>query len=185
MHFSAVCKPLLLVLCVAFASTGCSHVSSQIPGVLDLRSDGSEAATITEALPASDATRDGVGGFFLGTGATGSSEVVVENRAHFLGLYIAFLIHPLNGDVEDEWKAVLGKDGAARNVSIGEKLSIMGWANEMLRGLCCLPVFVFMPLSVDMTGEATRIKGGGSSARDESTTPAFPPAGSAPTDGKF
>ena len=167
---------------VALASAGCFHVTSSIPGVLDLRSDGSEAPVEDKPLPTSDATRDGVGSFFLGSGAQGGSNVKIENREHFLGLWVAFFIHPLNGDVDDEWSAVLANNGAARNVSIGEQLTIMGWANEMLRGLCCMPVFFFMPLTIDVTGEATRIQVL-ASARDESITPAFPAA--APVDGKY
>ena len=165
---------------------GCTHITAEVPGVLDLRSDGSETPVMTTPLPASGATRDGVGSFFLGSGAQGAGDVTVENRATFIGLWAGWLIHPLNGEVHDEWGAVIGDNAAARNVSIGEKLSIMGWLNEMLRGFCCMPLFFFTPVTVDMTGEATRIKAAGS-ARDESITPAFPdpaPSGPAP-DGKY
>jgi hypothetical protein len=182
MRFSSA--PLVAFVLVAAASSGCTHITSTLPGVLDLRSDGSEAPPNTDSIPLSDATREGVGGFFLGTGATGSGDVKIENRETFLGLGLIF-IHPLNGDVDDEWNAVLGKDGAARNVSVGEQLSIMGWASEMVRGFCCIPIFPFWALSVDVTGKATRIKAV-SGARDEPTMPAFPAPGTAtPTDGKY
>lgn len=172
----------------ALASSGCFHVKSSIPGVLDLRSDGSDAPVATKPMEG-EATRDGVGGFFLGAGAEGTSDVTVENRATFIGLSFYFLIHPLNGDVQDEWQSVLGKDGAARNVHIGESLTIGAFLHELVRSLICVPVYVFTPLTIDQTGSATRIETGGSSAaaatREESIPPALPPDGAAPPGTSF
>lgn len=183
-------KQLLLLAVLAVSSTGCFHMRADLPGVLDLRSDGSEAAVDNTALPA-DAARDGIGGFFSGGGVQGTKgDVTIENRVTFLTLGGAFFIYPLNDNTNDEWRTVLGKEGAARNVTIGEGITGGTALNAFLRGLCCYPVFVFSAIGVDLSGSATRIEGSGgstasstSSTREESIPPPVGADGAAPKAG--
>ena len=82
------------------------HISSEVPGVLDLRSDGSAAPIETAAVPPSDASaRGGLGGFFLGDGTTAiGAEAKIVDRNH----YIIALLPIINASSKEEWQAALG-----------------------------------------------------------------------------
>ena len=61
-------------------ATGCNHYRTPIPGVLDLRSDGSGAPVSSTKL-ATDAQRTGIDAWMKGDGTTGDVEVKINDRA--------------------------------------------------------------------------------------------------------
>lgn len=87
-------------------------VTSKMPGVLDLRSDGADAPVRSEPLPPS-ATRTGFDAFAFGEGVKGGADVVIEDRSHF-----ALSLIPIgNESSTGEWQAALGGQ-ALRNVAV-------------------------------------------------------------------
>ena len=167
-------RTLTALLLAAVATSGCYHIDSQLPGVLDLRSDGADAPVETAALQPSEAVaRGGMSSFFLGDGATASgAEVSIVDRNHYiLGWFPIF-----NPSSKEEWQAALGESGALRNVQIGDQLSIMAWANALVIQLCTFNLASIAAQTWDFTAKGTRIKADGS-PRNESVPP---PAGGAP-----
>ena len=78
---------VIAVFAVVFVSvfvSGCSHVQAELPGVLDLRSDGRDAVVAQDRTGANDAnddaSRDGLMGFFAGPGTQGTSDVTIVDR---------------------------------------------------------------------------------------------------------
>ena len=147
--------------------SGCLHVTSKIPGVLDLRSDGADAPANSEPLP-NGATRAGFDSFAYGGGVTGGTDVQLEDRTHFA---LAFL--PIaNESSTEEWQQALG-DGHLRNISINEQYGVMTWFVSFAKGL--IPVVGgIIQGTWDVRAKATRIGGGAAAVRDESLVP--PPA---------
>jgi hypothetical protein len=111
------------VLVASIASTtGCRSFTANVPGVLDLRSDGSQAAPVTtEKVPVGETTREGFGSFLTGSGvALKGADVSVEDRHWwFIGLFSI-----INGSMQEEMTAALGK-GALKNVKVGETIGGM------------------------------------------------------------
>jgi hypothetical protein len=112
---------LPLLLCAAVAGTGCMHTNTVLPGVLDLRSDGSTATVNKDKVEVKgdDVKRDGFGAIMSGDGLQIEGEKVrVEDRNwHLLGL-----IHVINDHGEAEF-AALPKTGALKNVHVGDRLA--------------------------------------------------------------
>jgi hypothetical protein len=157
---------------VIFASSGCYHVTSKVPGVLDLRSDGADSTVDSSQLP-KGATREGFDAFAYGAGVTGAADVIIEDRNH----YVIDLMPVFNESSSEEWKAALG-DGALRNIAITEQLGGMSFLVSVVKS--CIPcVGGFINGTWDFRARATRIQVT-SSPRDESMVP--PAAtGDAPT----
>jgi len=144
---------------------GCTTVTSKIPGVLDLRSDGADAPVNSAALPPA---RSGFDGFAYGEGVKGGADVVIEDRSHF----VLNLVPIANEFSTDEWRTAIG-DQALRNVAITEQYTVMTWAVGFVKGL--IPVVGgFITGTWDFRARGTRILASGSSVRDESIPP--PPA---------
>lgn len=104
-------------LLALLAMLGCQHYESDLPGVLDLRSDGAEAPLDPRPLPAT-AARDGLEGWMKGAGVTGSTSIVAEDRAAW-----ALRLFALGDGVKDEVALALGKGGALRSVVLQEEIS--------------------------------------------------------------
>ncbi len=151
--------------------SGCLHVTSKVPGVLDLRSDGADAPINTEPLP-TGAARTGFDGFAYGAGVAGQSDVQIEDRNHF----VLALIPIANESSTEEWQMALG-DGHLRNVSMNEQYGVMTFFVAFVKGL--VPVVGgFIQGTWDVRAKGTRIAGGAAAVRDES----LPPPSSADTD---
>lgn len=183
MRVIARLAPLVVVTAAAFGA-GCTHVTSEVPGVLDLRSDGGDAPVRSEAL-AAEASRDGISGFFSGAGTTGATDVTIEDRNSLLAVGPLVLMSVLNSSSTEEWRAALGKDGALRNLSIGEQVSGMAFASTLVKEICLCPaVGGWVSPSIDFQASGTRISTGAAGVapgaeRDESIPPALPADGSA------
>ena len=148
----------IAAIVVAFSFTGCLHTTNVLPGVLDMRTDGSGAAAGTP-VPAS-AARTGFDGFAYGNGGTGGTDVVIEDRAHF-----AIALVPIfNESSTEEWQAALG-DGALTNIVIADQFSVMTFVVSFVKGLIPF-VGSFITSTADHRVTAKRVQAtsGGSSA---------------------
>ena len=175
---------LLLAAAFVLSTTACFHVTSNIPGVLDVRSDGSAAAPDASALPAT-ATRTGLDNFLWGSGVSNASlksdwpamiegakspsEVTIEDRSWhwFTGLW------PFgNESSSEEWTAALGT-GSLRNVRIGDGHLLL-WdgifpvaesvalnvLSAVTFGLTA-PLNLVVPYPVTFTATGVRVQGSG------------------------
>ena len=81
---------VLPALLLSFGLSACFPYHSRIPGVLDMRSDGMAAAPAplpeeSKAEKVEGGPRDGVQGFFLGSGMQSfGSRIVIEDRTYWL-----------------------------------------------------------------------------------------------------
>lgn len=110
----------LLVLAALGFSSGCHHLTTKVPGVLDMRTDGS-AATAAPRKPGGE--RTGIEGIFWGEGVTGTSELKVIDRKYWLCAFLPVL----NESATEEITVALGPNGAMRNCKIGEQHTVMDW----------------------------------------------------------
>jgi 2-oxoglutarate dehydrogenase E2 component (dihydrolipoamide succinyltransferase) len=106
------------IVAVTASVPGCRSFEANVPGVLDLRSDGSAAAPATDKLaPNPETTREGVGGILTGNGvqANGADVTIEDRHWWFIGL-----LKIINPSMKEEMAAALGK-GAMKNVHVGEQ----------------------------------------------------------------
>ena len=106
---------LTAIAVLGAASSGCYHITTHMPGVLDLRSDASEAPT--DSKPSKDA-RSGFDGILWGDGVDGAGTVSVDDRKYWvLGLFPV-----ANESATEEVQSAVG-DGALRNITVGEQVT--------------------------------------------------------------
>src|SRR5688572_29461011 len=112
--------PLAVVAALVAVSTGCRHVTTKVPGVLDLRSDGSSAELAKDAPKTSpQLTRTGLDSIIYGDGvAVAGSDITIVDRKY----WVLGLIGVLNESATEEISAALG-DGAMKNVKVGDTYS--------------------------------------------------------------
>jgi hypothetical protein len=155
-----------LVAAWALGAGGCLHVTTDLPGVLDLRSDGSQAPLDNAVLPAGDAVaRGGVDSFLTGSGASGGPDVAIVDRQH----WAISLVPVFNDGGNAEWDAALGK-GALRDVIVGEQLSPAALGLTIAKECCTCGVGGLVASTLDVTGRGTRVQLVGAPA----AAPAFP-----------
>ncbi|MCC7072356.1 MAG: hypothetical protein IT383_13590 [Deltaproteobacteria bacterium] len=124
-----------LALVAACAFGACQHYQADLPGTLDLRSDGADAPQETRPLPP-EATRGGLEAWMKGAGATtvegaGASAVAAEDRAVW-----ALRLFALGDGVTDEVAGALGTGGALRTLALQEQISLF----DAALFACTLPV---------------------------------------------
>jgi hypothetical protein len=108
---------LSLAAVCAVSATGCLHITTKVPGVLDLRSDAAEAGA--NPKPPSGA-REGFDGFLKGDGVQGKDNVTIDDRKYWvIGLI------PLRDEGGAELIQNAMGDGALRNVTIGEQFTLL------------------------------------------------------------
>ena len=174
----------VFVVSAAFGS-GCMHITSEVPGVLDLRSDGADTPVRGDALPATEASRSGIGGFFSGAGTQGTSDVTIEDRNSLVAIGPLVLMSVLNSSSTEEWRAAIGQEGALRNVTVGEQMSLGAIGATIVKATCLCPIVGgWVAPTIDFQGSGTRIGYGASSGapareRELSIPPALPADGSA------
>ncbi len=119
----------LLAVC---ALTACQHYQTELPGTLDLRSDGADAPLETAPVPA-EATRNGLEAWMKGAGvsAKAGGAVVAEDRAVW-----ALRVFPLGDGAADEVRGALGTGGALRALTLREEISVFDAALYA----CTLPI---------------------------------------------
>jgi len=160
-------KRLFALLAALFLSTGCYTVTSKMPGVLDLRSDGQDAPVDHSEL-AQSAKRDGFGGIAFGGGVSGSGDVLIEDRNH----YVLLLLPIMNESSSEEWRSALG-DGQLRNIAITEGMSgmsVLSYLGKAIIGSCLCGVGPFVAGTWDFKARATRIQAV-ANVREESIVP--------------
>lgn len=171
----ATAVPALCALALALLPS-CQHYESELPGVLDLRSDGAEAPVESRPLP-KEAAREGLEGWMKGQGVTGATDIVAEDRAVW-----ALRLFLLGDGLTPEVQAALGKGGALRKVALQEELSLLDAAFFF----CAMPIpcvdlaaLTLLPsFTVQLTG--TRVLPSGLPAtREGPTAPPLEPAGEA------
>ncbi len=179
------------VLVASLASTGCYSFTANVPGVLDLRSDGSAATPLTaEKLPVGETSREGFGSFFTGAGAQATgADVTIEDR-HW---WVLGLFNIVNTSAKEEMQAALGKN-AMKNVYVGEQMTLIDGAITIVpniigsvlswTGIGAL-IYIFDLFTPPMTFQASGTRIAASAGADMATPPPTdtpPPAGDvAPT----
>ena len=103
------------VVVVNLCAGGCTHITTKVPGVLDLRSDGS----LEEKAKKPDAPRGGLDGLLWGSGVTGDAAVVVEDRKY----WIVGLVPVFNESATEEIAQALGGKALA-SPKIGERYAL-------------------------------------------------------------
>lgn len=172
-------KQTLPFLALVLLSSACHHVTTKVPGVLDLRSDGSEAAVAKDAPKTSEETaRTGFGAIMNGDGVTGTSNVSIVDRKY----WIIGLIPIMNESATEEIQAAMG-DGAMRNVKVGDSFTVTDIGISIAGGfLSWVPVVGLVNLILppfDVTVSGTRIE---TAAGGTPVEPPPPTEGAPPTD---
>lgn len=161
----------LLILVALASASGCLHVSSAVPGVLDLRSDGADAPVVADVKPKEETTREGLLWFFAGAGVEGDTDVRIEDRNTFFVLWGPVF----NGSSTEEWQAALN-GGALRNVVLGDEYGFGNMANFVVRAYACYPLTFWVTPNLDFHAEGKRIAVDGAPAlRAEPSPPPAPP----------
>ena len=163
---------LVTATALCLVGAGCNHMTTRVPGVLDLRSDGSDVPV--DNSPPKAESRSGFDSLLWGDGAQGAGQTTVVDRKY----WIIGLIGIGNESATEEINAAVG-NGAFRNVTIGEEYTF----GDMAVGFCgsFIPLagcVVHMqqggsPMDFKMSGTHVKIiaDGGG----------ALPPSGEEPT----
>ncbi len=179
-------KHLAIPLVLAAAlSSGCMHTTSKLPGVLDLRSDGSGAAPENDAVKTTpEVTRDGLGGWLTGEGlkVTGDKVVIEDRQWHIIGLFPAF------NDMGAAEYAALPKGTTMRSVKVGDGLVgtdvILAIAPSLVSWIPIVNLVGLINLAPRMTlnVSGTRVQGGAGAALETAPpTSDVPPADATPT----
>ena len=113
------------------AGNACHHLTTKVPGVLDMRTDGSGAAPATRKAGAGE--RTGFDGLMLGEGVTGTSELKVVDRKYWVCSFFPII----NESATEEIQLAVGTE-ALRNCRIGQQFTIMNWATQLVVSM--LPV---------------------------------------------
>lgn len=157
-----------LALAALAAGSGCHHLTTKVPGVLDMRTDGSGAAP---APKKAGGERTGIEGIFWGEGVQGTTELKVTDRKYWL----CAILPVLNESATEEITVALGPNGALRNCRIGEQSTFTDWL--IGTGIRCIPILnsgsIIMPPH-DFFFYGTPVAGA-SAAVPRPTTDAPPP----------
>jgi hypothetical protein len=155
-------RSLLLLALALSPTTGCYRYATDIPGVLDLRSDGTEAPSRSEPPVAPEAKREGLLALFAGPGVReDGADITVEDRHVFGG---ATLLAPglfllTNDSAFPELKATLREEGL-RDLRVGQRRTGMDVALElgvaMVPGLGCATLLV-APRPFTFTASGRRV----------------------------
>jgi hypothetical protein len=126
-----------VLLAFAVGVMGCQHIDHNVPGVLDLRSDGSAVATQTTAIDPK-LKRDGTDAITGNDGLTGTPDGkfrLDERRVWVIGLI------PIMDSTNDELKDALPPGTGARQVVISEEITTI----EVVAKVCgsYIPVVSF------------------------------------------
>lgn len=159
-------KNTISLVLAAVLSTACLHTNTKLPGVLDLRSDGSGAQPATDQLkPSEETSRAGFGSFISGEGLQQKgADITIEDRQWFL----LGLIHIVNDQGDAEYKA-LPKDTVLRNVKVGDALTGTDILVEIVPSVVLSALIITYPLAViynwfphfTINVSGTRISGAG------------------------
>jgi hypothetical protein len=151
-----IVSSLLLVAAMA-STTGCLHITTKMPGTLDMRSDGADVAPDpSTAQYGKDVSRTGIDAILSGDGVQQSgAHVTVVDRKLWALRYFPIM----NPSATEEMQAALGT-GALRNVKIGETRSVIdvvidlgGNAVTSFVGLSPLYSLVMPPITVTFEGD--------------------------------
>lgn len=124
---------LALGACLGLASAGCHHYHTAIPGVVDIRSDGSGAKADSRELElGQDVKRESVEAIVIGKGVeVQGHKVKIEDRTYWI-LHIAPMF---NTSAAEEVDAALANNGALREVSTTYEVSVIDVVIELGAGL--------------------------------------------------
>lgn len=121
-HAQTLARRLSLALVAAVLlgpSVGCFRYRTHVPGVIDMRTDASGAEATRPRVE--ERRDDGLFEILLGRGAYARGERVVVEDRHY---WVAGLIPLFNTDAEEELFALVEGSRAARDVRIGESITV-------------------------------------------------------------
>jgi hypothetical protein len=152
----------LLLLFALGGTFGCNHVTTRVPGILDMRTEGGDAPT----APAKVTSRSGFDSILWGDGVkSAGSQVSIEDRKY----WIIRLINIANESATEEINEALGPKGVARKVSVGDTYTLMDFAVGLCGSIIPLAGFALPPFTA--TFEGTLIQAGGGSPIGEPAPP--------------
>lgn len=154
------CQSLVLTLtCLVAvgASSGCFRRSVAVPGVFDLRTDGSGEKS-KRPKPLSTERRDfeallqGKGPYVVG------NTIFIEDRAY----WVYGAIPAVQGDVVKAFRTVMeASPGGLRNVYVGEQYTFVDWAITFVSRLVFTPAGIITPpLTFQASATALEAPGG-------------------------
>lgn len=165
----------LLVLAALAGSSGCHHLTTKVPGVLDMRTDGSGAT----AAPRKGNTgeRAGFDGIMYGEGVQGTTDLKVTDRKYWVCSFFPII----NESATEEITVAVGPNGALKNCRIGEQFTIMNWLTQVVVNV--LPVVnvlnIIMPPH-DFYFHGTPVEASAAVPLPATDTPPPPPPADAP-----
>lgn len=163
LHHRPVLTSALQIFCGAqifLCLSGCFHFRTELPGVLDLRSDAALAAPNHEPLVIDESlTREGNASMLHGAGVRlDGHRVLIHDRHTWLGVTLlapgAFLLW--NGDgAEPELQAALGERGILRDVRLSHRLGfpdfILELGTKTTQLVLCFPTLLLAPIGPPMS----------------------------------
>lgn len=163
----------LIVLGSLASTTACMHITTKVPGTLDMRSDGAEASADTSVVQyGKDVSRTGFDAIVSGDGVQQSgSHVTIADRKLWALAYFPIM----NESATEEIQAALGK-GALRKVKVGQTYSVIDvailYGGSLVTGFVGLSGIyaLFMP-PVTATFEGDRIGASAAAAAAASPSP--------------
>jgi hypothetical protein len=163
---------MVALLLLMVAPTGCFRYQTRIPGVVDVRTDGSEAAR-SGAQPPARAVRTGAQGLLLGRGTERRGDRIhVEDRRYDLRQAIPLV----NPSAARELADATGASGALRRVELTEQMTLLDVLYTFLAGY--LPLGDWFTPSWTFTASGEPVippgKSGGAPPPPLPTAPASP-----------
>jgi hypothetical protein len=153
----------LLVVVALATTTACTHITTKVPGTLDMRSDGAEATPDTTVVQyGRDVARTGFDGLLTGEGVqqTGAHVTIADRK-----LWALHYFPIMNESATEEIQAALGT-GALRKVKIGETESIIdlavtygGGAVTSIVALSGIYALFMPPTTVTFEGDRVAVAG--------------------------
>jgi formylmethanofuran dehydrogenase subunit B len=150
-----------VLVAAALAASGCTHITTKVPGTLDMRSDGADATPDTRPMTlGKEMSRSNFDAIMLGDGVQQSgSQVKVIDRKY----WILQLVPATNESATEEIQAAMGS-GALRKVKFGETQSVTDVVVGYVGAIVPIVGLVVPPRTVTLEGERVQTGVGGGAA---------------------
>jgi hypothetical protein len=166
---------LLLVVVALPSTSACFHITTKVPGVIDMRSDGADMPTDTKPLTLGrDVSRTGVEAILMGDGTqqSGARVTVADRKFWAVGL-----VPLVNASTSEEIQAAVGT-GTLRRVKVGESETVIDVAMYLggsfvtsFVGLSGIWALFMPPLTASFEGERIAADGGAVAAAPSTPAP--------------
>ncbi len=150
---------VVLMLCgVTATSVGCNRHAMRLPGVVDMRTDGTGAEPgKVDLTTVSQHVRPEFSGLMEGEGiGVRGPEITVEDRAYWL----IRVIPVYNNSIDEELQGMLeASGGGVRNLHLGEEFMFIDWALSVVaQFIFPLTAWVLPPFTAQVSGLPLKLK---------------------------